>query len=195
MRGRAGAGEPGVDWTEVRRRLEAAVRAAESGATDEASRSMLAERARLLARPPSEPARGGQRSLVTFRLGGETWGIEAQHTWEVFKVTELARLPGADVPVAGITPWRGLILTALDLRSVLGIPTSSLDDLRFAMAVGVDRPSLAILADAVDEIRSVGEDGIGEPPEGVALRREYLLGVTGTSLPVLDTRELVQRFG
>lgn len=195
MSTRAGPGAPRIDWAEVRRRLDAAAHVTEAGATGEAARAVLAERARLLARPVSGPAQETPRLLVTFRLGGETWGIEARYVWEVFKVTQLASLPGAGAPVAGITSWRGLILTALDPRPVLDIPTSSLDDLRFAMAVGLDRPSLAILADAVDEIRSLPEGGIEEPPEGVAVRREHLLGVTRTSLPVLDARGLIQRFG
>lgn len=156
---------------------------------------VLAERARLLARPAAEADRGADIQIVTFTLGGEAWGLEARLVWEVFRVSELARLPGAEAPVTGITPWRGLVLPVLDLRSVLGISTAALDDLRFAVVVGAERPSLGILADAVDEVRSVGESELGEPPEGVALHREHLLGVTAEALPVLDGARLVERYG
>lgn len=156
---------------------------------------VLAERARLLARPAAKPAAGDTFDVVTFTLGGEAWGLEARLVWEVFRVAELARLPGAGAPVTGITPWRGLVLPVLDLRSVLGIPSAPLDDLRFAVVVGGDRPSLGLLADAVDEVRSVGESELGEPPEGVTLHRDLLLGVTAEALPVLDGARLVERYG
>ena len=183
-----------VDWTDVRRRLDAAERAARARATAETADVVLAERARLLAQPAHERAGDTPGSLVTLRLGGETWGLEARFVWEVFKLTELARLPGADAPVAGVTHRRGLILPALDLRSVLGMPTA-LDDLRFAVLVGADRPALAILADAVDEIRPVAEGEIVEVPDGVAVRRDYVLGMTRASVPVLDIPRLLHRFG
>lgn len=195
MTGRGGLGAHGVDWTALRHRMEAASGTGDAAANAEAARGVLAERARLLARPASEPRGAARLEVVTFTLGGETWGLQARLVWEVFRVSELARLPGAAAPVVGITPWRGLILPVLDLRSVLGMPTAPLDDLRLAVVLGADRPALGILADAVDEVLSVGEDEIGEPPEGVAAQRDHLLGVTRASLPVLDGTRLVQRYG
>jgi len=161
----------------------------------EVERRVLAERARLLAHPASEADRGAGIQIVTFTLGGEAWGLEARLVWEVFRVSELARLPGAEAPVTGITPWRGLILPVLDLRAVLGIPWAPLDELRFAVVVGSDRPALGILADAVDEVGSVAEGDLREPPEGVMLHRDHLLGVTAAALPVLDCARLVERYG
>lgn len=188
-----------MDWGALRRRLEAA-----SGGGDQsghtptdanADRRILAERARLLARPVSDPVGRAAMELVTFRLGGEVWGLEARLVWEVFRISELAHLPGAASPVSGITPWRGLILPVLDLRSMLGIPSAPLDDLRFALVVGSDRPALGVLADTVDEVRLVDEGDLAEAPEGVSHHRDHLLGVTASALPVLDGARLVQRYG
>lgn len=162
---------------------------------EDADLRILAERARLLARPVSEPGGHAGIEVVTFTLGGESWGLEARLVWEVFRISELARLPGAAAPVIGITPWRGLIMPVLDLRSVLGIPSAPLDDLRFAMVVGSERPALGVLADAVDDVRSVGEDDLGEAAEGVSHHRELLLGMTASALPVLDGARLVERYG
>lgn len=165
------------------------------GRVPEAERRVLAERARLLARPASGANGGAGIQIVTFTLGGEAWGLEARLVWELFRISELARLPGAEAPVAGITPWRGLVLPVLDLRSVLGISAAALDGLRFAAVVGSDRPALGILAETVDEVRSVGESDLGDPPEGVILHRDHLLGVTAGALPVLDGARLVERYG
>lgn len=161
----------------------------------DADRRILAERARLLARPVSDPVGRAAIEVVTFTLGRESWGLEARLVWELFRISELPRLPGAAAPVSGITPWRGLILPVLDLRSLLGIPSAPLDDLRFALVVGSDRPALGVLADTVDEVRSVNEDDLGEAAEGVSRHRDLLLGVTAAALPVLDGARLVERYG
>lgn len=166
-----------------------------SGHVPEHERRILVERARILARPPSDADGRAEVVLLTLTLGGERWGLEARLVWEVFQVSELARLPGADPPVVGITAWRGLILPVLDLRPVLGIPAAPMDDLRFAVVVGAERPALGILADAVNEVGSVAESDLREPPAGVMLHRDHLLGVTAAALPVLDGAQLVERYG
>ena len=195
MTGRGGGGPQGVDWADLRRRMESASASWEAAPGAEAAGRVLAERARLLARPVSDSRPTGKTEIMTFRLGGEVWGLQARIVQEAFRVREFARLPGAAPPVVGITPWRGLILPVLDLSSVLGLPTAPLDDLRLAVVLGVDRPALAVLADAVGEVLAVGGDDIAAPPDGVAVLREHLLGVTRASLPVLDGTRLVQRYG
>jgi purine-binding chemotaxis protein CheW len=114
---------------------------------------------------------------------------------DVFEVAEFARLPGAQAPFVGVTAWRGTILTVLDIRPILGIPTAPLADLRFAIVAGSHRPAFGILADAVHDLVSVNAADLLDPPDGVAVHRDYLLGVTRSSLPVLDVERLVQRYG
>jgi purine-binding chemotaxis protein CheW len=184
----------GVDWTELRRRLDDAVRGA-VGIDEEQSRLVLSERARLLARTGQarQATRGMQ--LLKFMLGGEAWGLDAALAWDVVRVTELAHLPGTQAPYAGVVPWRGTLLTVLDLRPVLGIPTVRLDDLRFALVIGTERPALGVLADEVHELTALDVGDLLDPPEGVAVQRDCLSGVTRASLPVLDVRRIVQRYG
>jgi purine-binding chemotaxis protein CheW len=195
MREGGGTAPHGIDWEALRTRLAVGSSGADPAEAADAERRILAERARILARPAHDPEATAHLDLVSFTLGGERWGLEARLAWEVFAVVELARLPGASAPVAGITAWRGLILPVLDLRSVLGMRTAPLDDLRFAVVLGADRPTLCILADSVQEVGTVMEADLADPPDGMTLHRDLLLGVTRAALPVLNGAHLVERYG
>jgi purine-binding chemotaxis protein CheW len=157
-------------------------------------RAVLAERARVLARPLAMPAGGERLEVVTLALAGERYAVESRHVVEVFKLRELALLPGAEPPVLGATAWRGGLLTVLDLRPALGLPAAALDDLGHVVVLGGERPAFGILADAVHDVVSLAASDVREPPEGVAMRREFLRGVAPGALLVLDGGKLLSEY-
>lgn len=151
---------------------------------------LLEARARALARPPAAPA-GDSIEVVTFMLAGETYAIESRYVLEVFRLTDLTRLPGAEAPIFGIAAWRGELLTILDLRPVLGLSAAALDDLGRVLVLGKDEAAFGVLADAVQDLIAVPRSTVREPADGVALRREYLQGVTGEAVIVLAAEKLL----
>jgi len=157
-------------------------------------RSVLEERARVLARPLATPASGERLEVVTLALAGERYAVESRHVVEVFKLRDLALLPGAEPPVFGATAWRGGLLTVLDLRPVLGLPAAALDDLGHVVVLGGERPAFGILADAVHDAVSLAASAVREPPEGVAVKREFLRGVAYGALLVLDAEKLLSTY-
>ena len=157
-------------------------------------RAILEERARVLARPLATPASGERLEVLTLALAGERYAVESRHVVEVFKLRELALLPGAEPPVFGATAWRGGLLTVLDLRPVLGLPAAALDDLGHVVVLGGERPAFGILADAVHDVVSLAASAVREPPEGVAVKREFLRGVADGTLLVLDAAKLLSTF-
>jgi purine-binding chemotaxis protein CheW len=158
----------------------------------EDARRVLEERARALARPPAPPLAQHTVELLTFALASETYALESRFVIQVFRLQELSPLPGAQPPVFGLTPWRGGLLTILDLRQVLGVPATSLDDLGRVIVLGDERPAFGVLADAVHDLVSVPAAAIRAPQEGVAARREYLRGVTGDAVLVLAAEALLR---
>ncbi|MCG8317547.1 MAG: chemotaxis protein CheW, partial [Pseudomonadales bacterium] len=48
---------------------------------------------------------------VTFRLAGETYGINVMQVQEVLRYTEIAPVPGASPHVLGIINLRGSVVT------------------------------------------------------------------------------------
>jgi purine-binding chemotaxis protein CheW len=183
-----------VDWAEVRSRLEAVGRTL-SGATSTAPeqvRAVLEERARALARPLRTPAPIDDLEAITFALANERYAIESRYVFEVFRLEDLSPLPGAKPPVFGVTAWRGELLTILDLRTVLGLRVTALNDLSRVLVLGTDRPAFGILADAVHDVVRLSGSEVRQPPEGVAANREYLRGVTTNAVLVLDAEQVLR---
>ena len=194
MAGRGDASRGPMDWAEIRSRMEAVGREL-FGAPDaapERARAVLEERARALARPVASRLPVDMLKVITFALANEVYAIESRCVVAVGRLANLSPLPGAEPPVFGVTAWRGELLTILDLRQVLGISASALDDLSYVIVLGEERAAFGILADAMREVTTLPASAIRTPSEGVASRREYLRGITGEAVLVLDAGQLLR---
>lgn len=153
-------------------------------------REVLEQRARALAKPAAKPT-GRTIEIVTFVLSGETYGVESRYVLEVFRLAELSPLPGAEAPVLGITTWRGALLSILDLRPLLGLSANALSDLAHVIVLGRETAAFGILADGVRDLLAVPVSAVAQPPEGIAVRRDYLRGITAEALIVLAADKLL----
>jgi purine-binding chemotaxis protein CheW len=183
-----------VNWAEVRERVDAAGRALAGGTIESPERvsEVLEERARVLAQAPVAPPAGEELEVITFTLANETYAVESMLVVAVFRLTDLSLLPGAKPPVCGVTAWRGDLLTILDLRPLLGLSSTALNDLSRVIVLGEERPAFGVLADAVLELVVLPASEVREPSEGTAAGREYLRGITGGAVQVLDARTLLR---
>lgn len=183
-----------VRWEEVRHRMDALGSALEDGATLSAAkvREVLAARARTLARSADERAGDELIEVVTFALATERYAIESRYVVEVFRLADLALLPGSDAPALGVAAWRGGLLTVLDLRPLLGIPVAALSDLGRVVVLGEAGATFGFLADAVLEVAHLRRSEVCEPAEGVAVKRDFVRGVTGEALIMLDAGKLLR---
>jgi len=93
-----------------------------------------------------------------------------------------------------VTVWRGTVLPVLDLRGVLGVSAAPLHDLSQLIVVGEEHAAFGILADALGGVVRLEAQALREPGEGVAVHREWILGVTPASAFALDVRRLVRHF-
>jgi purine-binding chemotaxis protein CheW len=183
-----------VNWAEVRERVDAAGRALAGGTAEspERVREVLEERARVLAQAAVAPPAGEELEVITFTLANETYAVESMFVVAVFRLADLSLLPGAKPPVCGVTAWRGDLLTILDLRPLLGLSSTALNDLSRVIVLGEERPAFGVLADAVLDLVVLPASEVREPSEGTAAGREYLRGITGGAVQVLDARTLLR---
>ena len=197
MAGRRGVAGGALDWAGIRRRVEEAGRALAAGPalSPGKARELLEQRAAALARPPAEPPREGGVEALTFTLGEEVYALESRYVLEVFRPADLARLPGAEPPLAGVTAWRGELLLVLDLRPVPGAKTEPVVGPKLVVALGDERPAFGLVADGVRGIVRLEAGDIGPLPEGPGVAREYLRGMTGGAVLVLDAPALLRRYG
>ena len=158
------------------------------------AREILAERARILARPAAEQARADRLELLVFGLSRESYALETRLLREVGRFTDFTSLPGASPLLFGITNLRGEILPVFDLRRLAGLPPKGLSDLSRLLVLGEeDRAELGLLADEVIEVRSVAPGEIFAPPETLAAAgRNLLRGVTRDAVMVIDGDALLR---
>jgi len=123
------------------------------------------------------------------------YAVESRYVAAVFHLVDLSLLPGAEPPVFGVTAWRGGLLTILDLRRVLGLSVTALNDLSRVIVLGEERPAFGILADAARELVTLPAAEVRDPPNGIAAKREYLRGLTADAVLVLDATKLLQLHG
>jgi chemotaxis signal transduction protein len=99
-------------------------------------------------------------SVFVFRIGSERFGLAVEAVGRVEPAVEIAPLPGAPPPIAGIVNVHGAVLAVLDLRRRFGgaFGEPALDD-RLVLAQTPSR-QLAILADEVEGVRGIPRESV-----------------------------------
>lgn len=96
---------------------------------------------------------------VTFSIDGRWFGAQVSDVHDVFAIQAVTPVPLARADVAGLLNLRGRIVTAIDARRRLGMPSRP-GGYAGAMAIGVEREgeSYGLVVDAVGEVLRLNED-------------------------------------
>ncbi len=184
-----------VDWSEVHRRLETAQAALERGWTLSTTekRKILRERALIIAQVrEEEPAAGEIMEIVEFQLSSERYGIESSYVREAYALKELTPLPCTPSFLLGVVNVHGQIISVIDIRKFFDLPAEGLTDINNIIIVGKEKMELAILTDAITGMRSISLQDIQPSlPTLTGIRAEYLKGVTGERLVILDVPKIL----
>lgn len=136
----------------------------------------------------------GQR-WVTFKLERETYGINVTQVREVLRMTEIAPVPGAPNYVLGIINLRGNVVTVMDARKRLNLPSVETDDASRIVIIEVDGQEVGILVDSVAEVVDLPNSEIEPAPSvGNDETSRYIQGVTsrdGQLLILVDLNKLL----
>lgn len=101
---------------------------------------------------------------VTFKLEGETYGINVMQVQEVLRYTEIAPVPGAPNYVLGIINLRGNVVTVIDTRSRFGLPPADVTDQTRIVIIEAEKHVVGILVDAVAEVVYLRQSEIETAP-------------------------------
>jgi purine-binding chemotaxis protein CheW len=107
---------------------------------------------------PDEAAAAAESDAIVVRLGAGRFAIDLSCVAEVGNVPPVTRVPGVPGWLAGVANWRGRILPALDLRTLLGG-----DDVPFTgksrlVVLSTDVATVGLLVDAVDGTTTIAEE-------------------------------------
>lgn len=123
---------------------------------------------------------------VTFRLAGETYGINVMQVQEVLRHSEIAPVPGAPAYVLGIINLRGNVVTVIDTRHRFGLTSGELTENTRIVIIEADSHVVGILVDSVAEVvylrqseienaPNVGNDESAKFIQGVCHKNDELL--------------------
>jgi len=153
-----------------------------------------ARRAYELAEETLAPATGQTVDLLVFWLGNERYGLGVSNVREIYPLEQLTAVPRTPSFVAGVFSARGRIISVIDLRAFLGLPTTGLSDQTKIIVVSNTDQTLemGILADEVSDVVTVFKENI-EPPliTQASVPSEHLQGITAAMLVVLNLNALL----
>jgi purine-binding chemotaxis protein CheW len=194
MKDREGRREKSVDWSEVRRRMEAAKEVLEKGWSPAEAEKLriLKARAQALAREPEKAEPGERIEIVEFLLSYERYGVESRWVREVWPLKDLTPIPCTPTFVLGVVSVRGQIVSVIDLRKLFDLPEKGLGDLNKVLILKSNAMEFGILADEVVGVRAVPLSGLQQTVTTLTgVGEEYLRGVTQERLIVLDAERIL----
>jgi purine-binding chemotaxis protein CheW len=125
---------------------------------------------------------------VTFRLDGETYGINVMQVQEVLRYSEIAPVPGAPSYVLGIINLRGNVVTVIDTRHRFELTSGEITD---NTRIVTDRHVIGILVDSVAEVVYLRQSEIEMAPNvGNEESAKFIQGVCHKNNELLILIEL-----
>jgi len=128
---------------------------------------------------------------VTFKLDGETYGINVMQVQEVLRHTEIAPVPGAPEYVLGIINLRGNVVTVIDTRHRFGLNAVEISENTRIVIIEADQHVVGIMVDAVAEVVYLNQSEIDNAPNvGNDETSKFIQGVCNKNGELLILVEL-----
>ncbi len=186
---------PSIDWNAIHQRLATAT-AGIAGVLDhgpEEVRRILDTRARTVAKVPPQQDNVAHLEILAFSLAGESYAIETRYVHEVCRLKNLTLLPGTPSFIAGVMSLRSRVLAILDLRKFFEFPDKGLTELNLVIVLKGGGNEFGLLADAIDGVQHIATASLQERlPTLTGIREQFLKGVTGRMLTVLEGSRLLE---
>jgi purine-binding chemotaxis protein CheW len=145
---------------------------------------------------PADPGAAGGDEFLTFRLGGESYGIEILKVQEIRGYAAPTTLANAPAFIKGVINLRGVIVPILDLRIKFQLPQAQYDDLTVVVILNVASRVIGAVVDAVSDVVTLEAGVIRATPEfaSATFDTRYITGlatVEGRMVILLDIEKLM----
>ncbi|GAB1420610.1 hypothetical protein MASR2M15_07180 [Anaerolineales bacterium] len=125
------------------------------------------------------------RSYITLVLGNERYGIDVMVVQQVRAIGNISPVPGTPDFYLGVTNIRGKILSVLDLKRFLGMAAEEQTG-KELLVIRTQALELGIIADEIEDVISLS------PAEILAVDLPYALGLTASSITILDMAMIIR---
>lgn len=135
------------------------------------------------------------QQYCTFRVADLWLGVEVQQVQEVIRAQVMTRVPLAGRSVGGLINLRGQIVTAIDVRERLGIPSCDGDQPPMNVVVRDEDDVVSLLVDEIGDVMEIDSDLFEPPPPTVSPEARRMMGgafkLPNRLLLVLNTRQVL----
>lgn len=184
-----------IDWNGVKSRLAKAGQALAAALVFDETRkdALLRRRAdTLAARKSILPRKTGTRSVMTFLLGTERYGVDLASLRQVVPLDGLVPVPGTPETILGVMNLRGEVRSIWDLARLMDIPKeeAAMGGHVLVLKAGFD---VGFLVDYVEGRQEIDAGAMILPGAGEsALPMRFLKGLTPERIHVLNTEALLE---
>jgi purine-binding chemotaxis protein CheW len=134
--------------------------------------------------------------FLTFRLGGENYGIEILKVQEIRGYEQPTTIANAPSFIKGVINLRGVIIPILDLRVKFQLPEARYDEFTVVIVLNVASRVVGVVVDSVQDVLSLADDAIRATPEFASstFDTKYITGLATVDehlLILLDIEKLM----
>lgn len=130
---------------------------------------------------------------VTFQLEGQLYGLPIEVVQEIQQLVEFTPLPDASPALVGLIDLRGLVVPAIDLRLLVGLPERPFTLETPMIFCRVRGHVVCLVVDGVEDVVDLPAEGL-QPPSGLYSLADKMLGMCRLPqglLLLLDIERLV----
>jgi purine-binding chemotaxis protein CheW len=137
----------------------------------------------------------GEVEYVTFYVGNMLIGLDIQHVEEINRQVEVTPVPQAPPHIRGVINLRGEVVTVVDLRKVLDMGQTEINQCSRTVIVNSGNEEIGLLVDRVADVVLARTDQVDSPPANISgVDGRFFKGVyklENTLLIVLDVNAAI----
>ena len=116
--------------------------------------------------------------FLTFRLGGEEYGIEILKVQEIRGYDSITQIANAPEFIKGVVNLRGIIVPIIDMRIKFRLGTADYDQFTVVIILNVAGRVMGIVVDGVSDVLTLEAEQMRPTPGfGSVIDTEYILGL------------------
>src|SRR5690606_25329414 len=116
--------------------------------------------------------------FLTFRLGGEEYGIDILRVQEIRSYEEPTRIANAPSFIKGVVNLRGVIVPVVDLRIKLGCEKVEYNGFTVVIVLNVRGRVVGAVVDSVSDVLELAGDVIKPAPEmSISIDTSFITGI------------------
>jgi purine-binding chemotaxis protein CheW len=110
----------------------------------------------------------GEIEYVTFYVGNLLIGVDIQHVEEINRQVNVTPVPHSPPHVRGVINLRGEVVTVVDLRKVLDMGETEVNQNSRTVVVNSGSEEIGLLVDRVADVMQARTDQIDPPPANIS---------------------------